>query len=192
MTTTCHPSDGPLLAVSSEQKLWCCSFLAILTPKQKSNPRYCFRQPVAGGPSFIQTHILLKQMGGWMCRRAESLPDLAEGVCGLRELCVCDVCVRACVCVGKFRADRICIRGVKARLWLWHFLQIKLEVCGWHSLRLITNACLAPTYLWIIKQRTQQNTMWYFTWITMFSLWSDELFYVFLVMYLRETDKTVM
>lgn len=32
---------------------------------------------------FIETDLLLKQMGGWMCRRAESLPDIAEGVCGL-------------------------------------------------------------------------------------------------------------
>lgn len=156
MATTWHPSDSLFLAVGSEQKLYCCIFLAILTPNRKSNPQYCFWQPLAGGPLFIETDILLKQMGGWMCRRAESLPDLAEGVCGLWELCVWCVCVGDCVCVSESsELAKIWIRGVKARLRLWHFLQIKLEVCGWHSHRLITNACLAPTYLWIIKQRTQ-------------------------------------
>lgn len=29
-------------------------------------------------------------------------------------VCVCDACESLCVCVGKFRADRICISGVEA------------------------------------------------------------------------------
>lgn len=155
MTTTWCPSAGPSLAVSQVapfQQYW--------PSNLKSNHHYCIWQPVVRGPSFIETYFTEADRwiddgwvdGLWVYRLGDGWMDGWIEVQRSRSNArfrtwggLWEAHVRLCVFCQKLQTRRTLYERCECASVTMAF-QIKLEVCRWHSHRLI-NACSIWLYL---------------------------------------------